>query len=503
MKKTYLKLCVSLLLSAMAVSCGDPDKFFTDQTRNTTSEFDLPMVNISDYKETVEFESEMVTNDGEGYTDTYVSLKASWLTIDSATPIVSSAINLGSSDSRLVISDMSYEEWSVSDLKNNIYVNGIVALEGFNIEVRSHYNDGVSLKVIDNNFSPVILYAGEATGNVEVSTIYKGGDVPLSSSVDKLLIKRGYQVVVAASEDGTDSSVCYIAVNNDVEVELDASLKGNIKFLRTLAIDYVNKRGIGGKSYANYAPPLNLNWFYTWGANTNTNTIVDKDPYTNYMPMFWSCPGDDGIQAVIDMQCPVVLFLNEPDNVNQSNVDVDKALEYYAKVHAMGVRLVTPSCCEIQNWSLTNTGTASKWINAFMAGVKEQGLRYDGVGMHWYSYSQNYTTGATAANAATAWSKLNASLTSCYNLYKKPIFLTEFNFEGGTEPSGDVCSYLLENGVLPGLESAEYVERYALFPPETGSVSWLITDGELNDYGEMYCNRVPQTPSIVMAATDK
>ncbi len=527
MKNIFTALCASLLLAALMVSCGDADKFFTDQTRDTSTEFDLPMVNLSLYSNSLEYEGDsIVVEDGEdqpdtsaGYTDTYVALNSTWLQVPTTTTVSNSAFDLKDSQSRVIIPDMSYEEWSVSDMKNCIYVNGILALEDYNVEIRTYYN-GIAVKVKESYYAPLVLYAGDTSETVEISTIYTGSDVPLGTTVDKILLRRGYQVVVAASEDGTLSSVCYIAVDNDVEITLDSTLKGQIKFLRALAIQYVSKQGICGKSYHTYHEGLDLPWFYTWGTADNLG-----DESTNFLPMYWSgnsCTTENN-ELIIEKQYPLLMAFNEPDNSDQANMSVDAAVEYYRDLHKLGVRLGAPSTEQVGSGTTTAWATGTtQWIHLFMEKIKEEGLRVDVMGFHWYDVG--YASGLTATTAANSSpGRLNACINACYQRYGLPIIITEFNC-GTAAVIGkeDVDRWIVSKGffqnVVPLLEANDYVERYAMFPPHssiygTGTDSSGnsftkgvvdLVDGAyvLNENGESY--RISNSaPSIVVAATDK
>ena len=75
-----------------------------------------------------------------------------------------------------------------------------------------------------------------------------------------------------------------------------------------------------------------------------------------------------------------------------------------------------------------------------------------------------------------------------WNTYHKPIWITEFSTTGAsiTATGGNGTKEFWER-VMPGLDSREYVERYAAFDfnsPSTGL--WLYGTGELTPAGEVY-----------------
>ncbi len=441
-----------------------------------------------------------------GYSNSYVELNGlSGLTITGdVTSLAGSMINLNSIDARLYLPAVSYDELYL--IEDQILIQGRAFSEGNNADVRAYYNyiyiEPISLT--ETYYPAIISYMG-VEAPVEKSTIYTGADMPLGDKiVDQIFLKRGHQIVVAASEDGIDSSRCYIAASDDLTIELEDDLINNISFMRCLPIDYVTKRGAGGKAYHSYVPPLNLSWFYTWQTTPQQAISAGKwpipsAPLTNFMPMFWNNASDSAIQTIIESEAPVVYFLNEPDNSNQANVSVDTAVTLYAKVLAMGVRIVTPSVCAINNWDGSSTNSAATWIHNFMSQIIAKGYRYDGVGLHYYANGRTYTSANIASSSLTHY---QLTVDSCYERYGKPVFITEFNIEESTNNSSmtdDELTYAFFRSVLPWFEETDYVERYALFPP-TSSVAWLRDSStQLSEGGEIYCNEIPNTPSIVWA----
>jgi len=135
----------------------------------------------------------------------------------------------------------------------------------------------------------------------------------------------------------------------------------------------------------------------------------------------------------------------------------------------MGLRLGSPA---------TDGGTVSAWLKEFMQKAEAKGYRVDFVCLHCY-----------VKDDAAGLLKL---LTSEYEKYKKPIWLTEFNssltsLQNQKEYVGEVTKML---------EKAPFVERYAYFN-KTGVRDFFNEDRTaLTPLGEIYRD-VKSNPAYV------
>ncbi len=451
--------------------------------------------NPSDFAQYVELKGDKVT--ATNYIDTFVELDATWLTINNATisQIINSAINLKNADARILLPEMKYDEWEQSGLKSKIYVEGDKIEIGVNARLKPYY-DHLYIQPIIEAYEPAILYSGSESAAVEHSKIYTGSMVPLGGSVDKILLKRGHQIVVAASEDGTKSSRCFVAVENDLEIDLDATLRGSVRFARVLAVNFITKRSSCGLKYK-YQPYFDFGWFYNWTTNA---TGPAEWTHTTFLPMCnnGGSVSEANFTKIINGEYPLLMTFNEPDNKDQANLSVDQAIELYRKLHKLGVRLGSPST-EQTVWSTDPSNT--KWINEFMRRVKEEGLRVDVMGVHWYDIGRS--AGVTVANAPSSSARFLSNLKQCYDTYGRPVIITEWNCAGPGSASNrdwDVHSAFFRDAV-PKMEACDYVEGYSLYPP-AGIINMLLSfDGGKNyvglgDHGKDYfC--VPSTPALV------
>ncbi len=524
MIKRVLPIFLASLVLFAATSCDTSGDVVDDVIVDVdgSQELTTPTISLSpaDYSNQKILTDERAS--ATSYSDTYVELNGSsalTLTGDLSSILSNSIVKINSSDSRLFLPNISRDDWEASiSASSRIFIGDFPYMEGFNAEVEPYYGC-IYIKVKDDEFKPAVVYSGEESVGVERSTIYTGSDVPLSGNIDKILLKRGHQIVVAASEDGTKSSRCFVAVENDLTIELDETLKGQIQLMRVLAVDYLRKRGIAAASYlsSSYYPPFDFDWYYKW---TVDNASASKDPDNAFLPM---CNNSGSIteanfQTIIDQEYPLLMAFNEPDNKDQANMEVEDAITLYKQMHKLGVRLGSPSTEQVGNGSSDSwNDNADAWINLFMAAVEREGLRVDVMGVHWYDVgSSGSLTLSTAASASPT--RLMNNLKQCYEAHGRPIILTEWNC--GSYSAGSSKGYVpwevnkpfLEVAV-PKLEACEYVERYALFPPNGGTTSSgeVILNGikgmmtgengvwkYLTEYGEAYMCCESQ-PSIVLA----
>jgi hypothetical protein len=189
--------------------------------------------------------------------------------------------------------------------------------------------------------------------------------------------------------------------------------------------------------------------------------------------MIWGdwCPDNDGCASALSSSLassnsPYLLTFNEPDNVDQSNMSVARALELWPYLEATGLQLSSPAVTE------TPQGTA--WLAAFMAGAKAQGLRVDFLAVHWYGDCSD------PSNITSYLAQLSAT-------YGLPIWLTEFSC---VNQSIAVNTQFLQE-VTPMLESLPYLERIGWFtnrpyPDGYENTSLLDAGGSPTSTGAAY-----------------
>jgi Glycosyl hydrolase catalytic core len=229
-------------------------------------------------------------------------------------------------------------------------------------------------------------------------------------------------------------------------------------------------------------------WNYSWGPKQVAAQPLDIE----FVPMIWGGNTAALVQkSLTDFIYPQVasgqskrlLGFNEPDNVQESNVPVNRALDRWPLLESANVSLVSPACVQPDG----------PWLKGFIKNATETCKRVDWIGIHWYGLP----------NVAQFKSKLTAT----YQLYggSRPLLITEFalaNFTATTLADNkisraSVLAFMKQ--VLPWLEAQPWIVGYAWFPfsiaQPVGTSSALFNElGELTAAGRFYASVRTETP---------
>lgn len=235
-----------------------------------------------------------------------------------------------------------------------------------------------------------------------------------------------------------------------------------------------------GSQWSFKVSALKAHWHYSWGIELSEYEPDNID----FVPMQWGKwgPTPEQLAKLADLKAEgkirYLLGFNEPDGASQANMTVQEAIDKWPLLESVGLPLGSPGC-------VNPTGD---WMKEFMQKAGELGLRVDFVAVHWY--------GGTSA------SSFLSKLEEVYNLYGKPIWITEFAPAdwNATTPQENrhspeaVLSFM--QTVLPQLEELSYVKRYAWFSFEQNSAPGTSSalfdkDGNLTTLGEYYANFKP------------
>jgi hypothetical protein len=219
---------------------------------------------------------------------------------------------------------------------------------------------------------------------------------------------------------------------------------------------------------------LQCKWFYSW----NSAIPQDIPKGLKFVPMIYRYNGKpetiaEPAAAAKKAGLTELLGFNEPDVKKQGNMTIDETLAAWPLLMETGLRLGSPGCVHPDK----------EWMIAFMDGVKQRGLRVDFVCAHSY--------GGPNAKA------LLQRLEKVHRLFGRPIWLTEFGvgdweaerIEENRHKPETVLRFMEE--VLPLLDRADFVERYAWFPAKTTSIpltssALFDAEGNLTRLGECY-----------------
>ncbi len=191
----------------------------------------------------------------------------------------------------------------------------------------------------------------------------------------------------------------------------------------------------------------------TWGASWVTETKIDQ---------YISKPG-----------ITTILSFNEPDAAGQANVLVNNAVPLYKKVLRTGYRMGSPAPTE---------GEWDNWLLDFMNLARQDTLRVDYIAVHWYDWGNWLSTLNPSPTAASILNRLKSYINAVYNLYKKPIWITEFNCNKNRTLQTHIDFMAL---ALPYLDSDPRIERYAYFFEDNMPAH---ANGTLTTLGQLYTN---------------
>ncbi len=229
------------------------------------------------------------------------------------------------------------------------------------------------------------------------------------------------------------------------------------------------KKGVGVWKFSGVKAALGdvgAGWYYNWAPNNND---VPGPAGVEFVPMIW------GRQNVTDATLAeakregggVLLGFNEPDMGGQANMAVEDALAAWPELEKTGMRLGSPAVA-------FGADAEDGWLDRFMTGAKDRGLRVDFITLHWYG----------SDFSAAAVGHVLGYVDAVHRKYRLPIWVTEYglmNFGGSPKyPTGAQAAAFIE-GSTRGMESRRFVERYAWFglPAVGDSVAFgLYRDGD-------------------------
>ncbi|MEU4739633.1 sigma-70 family RNA polymerase sigma factor [Actinosynnema sp. NPDC023658] len=214
-------------------------------------------------------------------------------------------------------------------------------------------------------------------------------------------------------------------------------------------------------------------WFYNWAP---TREDVQAPPGVEYVPMIWGAKTVTPANlAAVGQQGTTLLGFNEPDLGEQSNMTVEQALDLWPQLQATGMRLGSPAVAH-------SGDRVGGWLDRFLAGARQRGLRVDFIALHWY--------GSDFGPAAVG--HLRNYLDAVHARYGLPIWLTEYSlmdFSGGGVRYPDAQQLAdFAGGSSRMLEGLPYLERYAWFalPADKPGTGLYLPGGTPNRAGEAY-----------------
>ncbi len=236
------------------------------------------------------------------------------------------------------------------------------------------------------------------------------------------------------------------------------------------------KKGVGTYQHAHVDADLvdlKIAWYYDWGV---TPKGLNAPQGVQFIPMIW---GEKSLNAVDEQAAKatgakVLLGFNEPNEKEQSNMTVERALAAWPELESLGMRLGSPA---------VGTGDDLKpdgWLARFMAGAEKNHLRVDFICIHPYQSS---------FDPEIATQNLVREVTRIHELYHRPIWVTEYAMVIWHGSKGETPSYEKQAEFITRssavLSALPFVERYAWYTtiPNQPTFSAFTEDGSETPVG--------------------
>jgi autotransporter-associated beta strand protein len=383
----------------------------------------------------------------------------------SNSPIPGCLINLNSPDAWFILQNIRPSAVSAGYL-GQVRVNGAVAIAGSNCRV-DEYGLGTVIIPHAPSFTPLQVFSGPnfigVSAQLGIYTYYTNSILGgLNRNIGSFKLKRGYSATFAQYPNGTGISQVFVAQDADLEVGVMATnLDHACSFVRVFPWRWTGKRGWAG-AVQTLVNPL---WSYDWD-NATTSTLDAE-----YVPMRHNLNWNAYANINGKQKSTHALGFNEPDRPDQANMSVATAIAAWPNLVQSGLRLGAPA--------VSDSGVAGEglsWLYDFMAQADALNYRVDFVPVHFYKC--NWTA-----------SQLYNYLLGVYQVTGRPVWVTEFNnganWCGGTPPT------LAQNAQRIGefldvMESAPFVERYAIYNWVGTNRAMVADDGTLTPAGIVY-----------------
>ncbi len=312
------------------------------------------------------------------------------------------------------------------------------------------------------------------SGTCLVRTIYANTNIPngLNNNIKSISLSLGFMATLAENEDGSGERFTYMANQSTINVNLAMVLQNKVSFIRVLKLPTipVKKKGSGNTNNA-YTADLNATWFYDWGP------FDASTPTREFVPMAWgpnhASPTNVNVVIARDSLTHYSSF-NEPDNSDQSNMFVARAIPLYKNMLGAGLRMGSPACTESKY---------KVWLDSFMTVSREDTMSVDYVCDHWYDWGNWLSTLNASPNPVDVFNRFKTYVNALYDFHKKPIWMTEFN------ANVNRTAYVNEEFMrlaLPWLDANPNVERYAYF--FGNDLPMYSSPGVLSTGGSIYAN---------------
>ncbi|MBN2162298.1 MAG: hypothetical protein JW713_05080, partial [Pontiellaceae bacterium] len=389
-----------------------------------------------------------------------------------ASPIAGSIINMTDEDSWVFMHETAPSGVNISRYQ----VAGAAAVKGTNVKV-VQYGEGAVIIPYPSDFKPMEIFTqNNFCGDCQQLGPNTSYETLLNGKISSFTLKRGYMATLAQNSDGTGISINYVASDGDVRIAaLPDTLNNQVNFIRIYPWHWVTKKG----SCDIWPSEVNANWYYNW--NISGAAANPDFEYVGIRQQRW-WPGIPTPSDAAYMGMNHLSGYNEPDNPVEDAYEsldgtgaVGAAIWSWPDLLWNGMRVGSPA--------VTDGGYS--WITDFMDQADDAGLRVDYIPIHYYRASNN--------NAATAAANLKTYLQAVYDLYHKPIWVTEFNnganWTTATDPTFQQNSDCIE-AMINMMDDTPWIERYAVYSAVEEVRQVYYNAGGYTPMGQMYKDHI-------------
>lgn len=380
------------------------------------------------------------------------------------TPLINSSVELNSDDAWLFFDNIKPSA-VIANWLDKVTINGVPAANNQNLRI-SIYKNGTA--VIPNGIQTsaralTVFTQPNLAGDTQAFEIEKyhnnlGG---FNNKIRSFKLSRGYMATLANHADGSGYSRVFIANDADLIVNtMPAGLDTTVSFIRVFKWDWISKKGKAGWSPAK----INSTWYYDWNIGGSSSTDYE------YSIIRQNAGWPSWNELNNKKNVTHLLGFNEPDRPDQANMTVDEAFNQWPEMMKSGLRIGSPA----------PASPHSSWITNFLAKCDQLNYRVDYVAIHCY------WGGLTPAQ----W---YSQLKSIYDRVKRPLWITEWNNGANwtTEswPSDQAAQFEKQyndmKGILQVLDTASFVERYAIYDWVENKRAMVLAD-TLTPAGKYY-----------------
>ena len=357
-----------------------------------------------------------------------------------------------------------------------IYINGEKAVDGENCQVKM-YNKGTIIFPYAKNIAPLTCYT-EQNFEGDVCTNYSEGHSggfmktlntsTLNNKIRSFKLKRGYMVTFAVGQGGWGYSRCFIADQEDLEVNtLPTILDKKISSYRIFKWFNARKAGIGDSNDRDAISKMNLSWCYRmWPDPQGLNYLPDAEYIPHHYKESWPGAAELGSK---DFSCHMKTN-NEPGNpADEEPCSVDDILANWQGLMRTGMRLLSPSSHDGSLWHL----------DQFIDSIDARGWRCDILDIHCYW--------------ASGFDNNNMVNFSNNHGHGRPIWISEWIWGASWNKNGcfgngvtDATILSQTTSILNSLNNSAIVERYAYWNSE--SKGKIYNNGNVTELGKAYGN---------------